>query len=387
MNWLAGGLRSAAVASAALLIAATTTADASHGRLKASGPYWIADGRQIAFTGWYGHKRAKAQQWMMNADGSHKRAITPSTLFMDWFLSPSGRLDARAELYADFDIVWIYGLGKTGLIRLGKTGLIRKFRIRRPAAPGDYGFPDWSPDERAFAMVVDTGDRSMIVVAELRDGLHLISHIRSRNDISMDWSPDSRRIALLSCAKLKYRSGLGSGVASAPCNVVLIRRDGSGRTVVVRNAVPTAPTRQEFPSNVQPVWAPSGRTISYAVGFGAVREKSPKGCPKCIPFDFQRRAIYVVRPDGSGLRRLATTSYLDTESAPALAWSPDSRRLAFADTRGVTMIDIKGGRQHRLTSLRHVGDLSWAPSRRLLFSQRGNVYTALPGHRPQRIFP
>jgi len=41
--------RMAAVATAALLIAATTAADASRVRLKAIDPHWIAHGRQIAF--------------------------------------------------------------------------------------------------------------------------------------------------------------------------------------------------------------------------------------------------------------------------------------------------------------------------------------------------
>jgi hypothetical protein len=71
VSWLGRGLRWAAMASAALLFAATTTADASRGRLQAmDGAYWVADGRLIMFVGWYGHAIHAVRLWMMNADGS-----------------------------------------------------------------------------------------------------------------------------------------------------------------------------------------------------------------------------------------------------------------------------------------------------------------------------
>jgi len=328
MVWLPRGLRWAAVASAALLITATTTADASRGRLKAIDPYWIAHGRQIAFTGWYSHKSARAKQWIMNADGSHRRSLASPA--WNWSLSPSGRGDASVFDYGHYGVVWVYW--PTKRIR-GKTHYrITKFTIRVPAV---YGFPDWSPDEGAVAIEVDTDtgpNRAMLFVAELRGGLHLISQIGSRDDMNADWSPDSRRIAFVSCLRRYYR----------PCNLVLIRRDGGGRKVVVRNVVPSKP---EFASGLvlQPVWAPSGRTISYAVGFGDHREKKWKDCPKCIPVDLQRRAIYVVRPDGSGPRRIGATSYMDTVPDLTLTWSPDSRRIAFAVRRGVTIVDVNDG--------------------------------------------
>src|SRR5204863_4478675 len=97
--------------------------------------------------------------------------------------------------------------------------------------------------------------------------------------------------------------------------------------------------------------------------------------------------------DATGFRRVAATPYMETElsDAPALAWSPNSQRIAFADTRGITIVDISDGSQHRLTALpRDVPEdnsVSWAPSTRVLFSHRGNLYTALPGQRPLQILP
>jgi Tol biopolymer transport system component len=293
----------------------------------------------------------------MNADGSHTRPVAADVP------SPSGRRLATSGDTGTEGVLWVDWLS-------GKP--IRKFTIHVPAGLG-YGPPVWAPDERAVEVGVDD---ALMFVAELRGGLRLISRIRSREDMSPAWSPDSRLIAFVTCAKSYPQN----------CRLALIGRNGSGRKVLVRNIDAIG----ALGDDVQPVWAPNGRTISFAVRFGDIRKR--KATRLRQGYLEQRYGIYVVRPDGSRLRRVATTPYMDTDAiTPALAWSPDSRRIAFFDTRGLTIVDIDDGTQHRLTSLpRDVprdNDLSWAPSTRVLFSHRGNVYTALPGQRPLRILP
>jgi Tol biopolymer transport system component len=383
-------------------------------RLKAIYPHWIAGGARIAFLGWDGRRDQGdklVRIWVMNADGRRRRALTravPNSPYELPVLSPSGRRFADVFDYGDKLVGWI---GWTS----GKT-IWEKTLVRFDAT---YSSPSWSPDERAVAVEVesDIDGRGVILVEELKGSLHQIGHLGSRHDSLAAWSPDSRRLAFVSCLHM-----FGSS-----CDLVVVRRDGSDRKVVARNVGRTG----------SPVWAPNGQTLAYSVGFGRIREARWKDCSRCTPLELQRQTIYIVRPDGSGRGRVTTTSYLERDSAPALAWSPDNRRLAFAngtpftprlkdrlsidvtivgvndssarrrvvrgasqsawspdgrqlavvDRRGVTIVNANDGTQHRLTSLRHVDDLAWAPSTRILFSHRGYVYTALPGTPPRRILP
>jgi Tol biopolymer transport system component len=386
-------------------------------RLKAFHPHWIAGGARIAFLGWDG-RRDRGDKlvriWVMNADGRRRRALTravPNSPYELPALSPSGRRFADVFDYGNKLVGWIgWPSGKT---------IWKKTLVRFAAT---YSLPAWSPNERAVAVEVesDPGGRGLIFVEELKGRLHQLGHFGSRDDSLAAWSPDNRRLAFVSC--------LHSSPSFRPsCDLVVIRRDGSGRKVVARNVGRTG----------SPVWAPNGQTLEYSVAFGRVREEQWKDCPRCTPLELQRQTIYIVRADGSGRRRVTTTLYLEKGSAPALAWSPDNRRLAFTDgtpyaprlknqpsidltivgvnkssgrrrvlrgasqsawspdgrrlavvdRRGVMIVDVNDGTRHRLTSLPHVDDLAWAPSTRILFSHQGYIYTALPRARPRRILP
>jgi WD40-like Beta Propeller Repeat len=360
VSWFARCLRLIVVCSAAFLIVVTTTADASRGRLKAAGAAWLAHGRLITFTGRYGY--GSERTWIMNADGSGKRPLRGDVP------SPSARRLASSGDTGTEGVVWVGWLS-------GRT--IRNFRIHVVADLG-FGWPLWAPDERAVEVGVD--DHAMFV-AQLHGALRLISRVRSRSDMSPAWSPDSRSIAFITCAERHEWK----------CDLARIRPDGSGRRVLVHNIIPATQSQFESGVDVQPAWSPNGSTIAFAVRFGDVREqKAPS--PRHGRVLASKYGIYVVRPDGTGLRRVAATPYTEELSeAPALAWSANNDRIAFADSRGITIVDVTDGSQYRLTSLpRDMPDdngVSWAPSTHVLFSHRGNVYTVIPGQRLVRILP
>jgi Tol biopolymer transport system component len=72
--------------------------------------------------------------------------------------------------------------------------------------------------------------------------------------------------------------------------------------------------RQEHDAN--PAWSPNGQLIAF---------NSNRDAARALDFD-----IWLVRPDGSDLRRLTSGSKADIDPA----WSPDGKRIAFVSDRG-----------------------------------------------------
>jgi Tol biopolymer transport system component len=113
-----------------------------------------------------------------------------------------------------------------------------------------------------------------------------------------------------------------------------------------------------------PAWSPSGGEIAYVVS-GLDTTTSLGGTYEC-------GLIYLVRPDGTGRRRLSPRDAGDCDPA----WSPDGTKLAFRrvdDTRGGDDLYVmtSNGSHPRRIAYRDNGfeNFAWAPdSRRLAFT-------------------
>jgi TolB protein len=254
--------------------------------------------------------------------------------------------------------------------------------------------PKWSPEGRRLLSSSSTG----LVIRDTRG--QVLRRLPRTFGVEPRWSRDGRRIAYLEfqCDDPNERGG------PLCADLWTVRSDGTARRRLVRaNVDVTQDTDGRY------AWAPDGRRLVYAafdpnallivnVADGAKRilrgtrrvgarqpDWSPNG--RLIAFLRQRAPfggseIYVVAPDGTGLRRLVRThSDLQTPR-----WSPDGRSIAYfhlidddpgQERWAVVVADADGGRPRRL-GVTHTWDwLDWSPdSKGVAWVDFFNVFVA-----------
>jgi Tol biopolymer transport system component len=143
------------------------------------------------------------------------------------------------------------------------------------------------------------------------------------------WSPDGSELAYTGWNRGRTESA-----------VFLASADGS--------------RRRRLAAGRGPAWSPDGRWIAFAAVTRAGH--------------FTHFAVAVIAPDGSRRRSLFR---LRRRTAGQLAWSPDSRRVAFVDSSSspsrrfsswIEVVDVDGGRARRLTRSRYLDEApAWSP--------------------------
>jgi hypothetical protein len=152
-------------------------------------------------------------------------------------------------------------------------------------------YPAWSPDRTQIAFARGSiGEREILVMDP--DGSDRQSLTSGADDWFPAWSPDGRQIAFV-------REGRDSS------SIWLVPSHGGPAEVV-----PKLPSSRPFRS---PAWSPDGTTIAF---WEDVDEPGNDD-------------IFVIRPDGSGFRRLTTDVGVDRNPA----WSPDGKTIAFVTDR------------------------------------------------------
>lgn len=149
-------------------------------------------------------------------------------------------------------------------------------------------FPAWSPDGRRIAFVRGSrfGREIFVMDADGNNVLRLTTNAVA--DVQPAWSPDGSKLVFV-------RFG-----ADLDRDLWIMSADGTEETQLTDH-----PARFD----VLPDWSPRGDSIAF--------ESDRSGAV----------AVYTIRPDGSGLRKLTS----DALQGGAPAWSPDGRQLAFIE--------------------------------------------------------
>jgi hypothetical protein len=218
-------------------------------------PQWSPGHESFAFT----RKTAEGSAvWTAKADGTGVRRITAiSGGRVSW--SPDGK---RLAVLRRAD----------GVQQLFAVNVSDGSAQQLTTGSGKVEDPAWSPDGKLIAVCLqETSGWQVHVVDPAQPGAEprQVTH-QPRRALDPVWSPDSRYFAYTAGAPDEETGG----------DIRIARANGSDDKILVQTAA----------QEMDPVWSPDGKWVAFVRG----------------PFD--RPAIWAIRADGTGARRLTTGS-------------------------------------------------------------------------------
>jgi Tol biopolymer transport system component len=290
----------------------------------------------------------------------------------------SGSLPADGRIaFTDFMTNQMYTVNPDG------TGLVQLTH-----EPGGIAarWPNWSPGgSRILFVRFNTSNgagRIWIMNANGTGQRLLTSDAPGYRDYTPKYTPDGKRIVFTRCSP---NDGL--------CAIWIMRADGTHRRLLIPFL--TTPTET---NNFDPAVSPDGRHISYErFGFHGITSQvwvasingkhahpltaprleagqsawSPDGSHIAFASNSSRAQsiVYVMRTDGTGVRRLATSTWPANNFGPVYAPSGDQiafssdRRYSDACCEDLFAMRANGARQHLIaTGQKGVIDIAWGPA-------------------------
>ena len=274
--------------------------------------------------------------------------------------------------------------------------------LRQVTHSGYNAFPDWSPDGRSITYASARGGGHFAIWIARADGSHpqqLTPDDPNSDNLWPHFTPDGRTVVFTNCLGAACDGGISA-----------VRVDGSDLHAITPNSGDSYNNAVPSPAGSQIVfmrWHVNGimmRLYTRAIRGGTERPITPARLEAWAP-DWNPQggrivfssnlystrphgAIYTVRPDGTGLRKLTNPPWPLEDSQAS--YSPDGRRLVLSSDRrypnrccsDLYTMSASGGALHRipLTSTAAV-DANWGTAPPLTISGIQHAYVR---HRPSR---
>ncbi len=186
----------------------------------------------------------------------------------------------------------------------------------------------WSPDDKQIVFTAKTGDEDALHFVDVRK-----AEITKSIQLNLDgiynsaWNPQGNEIAFM-------------GTKNGQADLYIYGIDNKELRKL---------TDDPF-SDLEPQWSPDGQTLVFASDRGDHIHSAPESINPFL-HDIKDYDIYEIQADGSGLRRLVDTLFLDRNPS----YSPDGSKILFTSNRsGVNNIyikNLKDGREWPITNV------------------------------------
>ena len=238
---------------------------------------------------------------------------------------------------------------------------------------GFDGMPSWSPDGRSLVWIGNHDGQNDVYVGDVLGSQVLQLTDDAAQDVFARWSPDGPVVAFSSDrdgdheiylmapdgsdVRQLTRNGVDDWLAAwSPdgSQIVYVRADGEQQLrVMAADGTDDHPVAGAVDEPWWPTWSPDGMRIAYESGGVIYVIPAAGGDPIRLPIPQIRVTrypawapgrdiafssdgdLYAVAEDGSDLRRLTSTSTVESTSA----WSPDGTSLAFELSYWVDVAD------------------------------------------------
>ena len=230
--------------------------------------------------------------------------LADATLLGSVIARPDGRFEARFRLYDTVKQAPLGGIAYT----------LTREQLRATAHRiADFVYEKLTGEKGVFStkiayVVHKPGPRYELQIADA-DGFNEQALLISNEPIiSPAWSPEGRRLAYVSFQQKKP--------------IIYVQDLLAQKQVVVANFKG---------SNSAPAWSPDGKTLAVTLS----RDGGSQ--------------LFLINPDGSGVRRLTSSSAIDTEPR----FAPDGQSIYFTSDRGgspqIYRLPLSGGEPQRVT--------------------------------------